>query len=119
MTRVAFLLLLVVVSAGCQTGKGSSARTDERQNVQFAGGGGLSPAQAIVITGAGAFGAVDAERAWLNAHAPGARVGHQALLSEGDRSIDQLFVTLPGGGEKDYFFDITDSMKSIARLLGN
>jgi hypothetical protein len=114
------IAVLVVLCAGSVAGR-AGAQTHEHTSaggVAFTGGDGSSLAQAVIITGGGATGDVDAENAWLKQHLPGAKKVAQALIENGGHSYDRLTLTMPDGNTRKVFFDVTSGMQGLEKLFG-
>jgi hypothetical protein len=71
------------------------------------GGDGSTPERAVDLSAAHTeFEGITAEKTWLDAHFPGARVESQALLS-GPPTMDLLTIKLSSGETREVYFNIS------------
>jgi hypothetical protein len=94
-------LLLVIVTLLCYSNAIAS--------IQYSSSDGSSFEKAIVITGApnDTIG-VQAEYQYIRSHFPGATVGNQRLVPQGNRTFDLLELVTADQQKRTIFFDITD-----------
>ena len=99
MRIVCLASLFALALAGCQSVPAVQTRA--------AHGDGSSPELAVDLSSAHTeFEGINAEKSWLAEHYPGATVESQALLM-GPPAMDLLKITLPSGGTRDVYFDIS------------
>jgi hypothetical protein len=105
MIRAIGIVLLASILAACRTGPAGSDRA--AAGARYSGGDGTTLERAVIIAGANEMTGIDAEYAWLQQHVPGGKVTRQELITRGRRAYDKLDVTLPEGGGKSFYFDIS------------
>lgn len=100
MRRMATTTMVLALSlAACQSTPRAVSNPPERN--------GSSPELAVDLSGSRTESeGIQAEKAWLEQHYPGARVKSQALLL-GPPVMDMLTITLPSGEEREIYFDIS------------
>jgi hypothetical protein len=93
------------------------------RGVWYAGGGGETCQDAIVIRGARSVQeGIAAERAWWRQRYPGSRMIQQGVSppsEEGRPAYDSITVALPDGTEKTVCFEITEFWGASPRLCGD
>lgn len=98
-----FALLIALLAAGlvgCQTISGNNQSTARN-------GDGSSPDRAVDLSSARTeLEGIRAEKAWIDLHYPGAEVASQALITQ-PKAMDILKITLPSGGTREIYFDIS------------
>ena len=107
MIRAIGIVLLASILAACRTGPAGSDRAAAAGGARYSGGDGTTLERAVIIAGANEMTGIDAEYAWLRQHVPGGKVTRQELITQGRRAYDKLDVTLPEGGGKSFYFDIS------------
>ena len=75
--------------------------------VEFKGGDGSSPENAIVIVGANQVSGVGAEHRWLRNHYQEYRLISQALIRRGDQTYDVMEFETKSAERKTVYFNIT------------
>jgi hypothetical protein len=99
--RIALFVSLILISLpGCQsvssTGKSATLRD------------GSSAELAVDLSAAhNEYDGMEAQKAWLKEHYPGAKVKSQSLLVDKKKTMDLLTISLPSGEEKSVYFDIS------------
>lgn len=106
MIRAIGIILLASILAACRTGPAGSHHS-AAVGAHYSGGDGTTFERAVIIAGANEMSGIDAEYAWLQQHVPRGKVTRQELITQDRRAYDKLDVTLPEGGGKSFYFDIS------------
>lgn len=98
--KVALITALLAAGlVGCQSIPGNTGLSRH--------GDGSTPDQAVDLSNARTeFEGIRAEKAWIDLHFPGAEVASQALITR-PKAMDLLTITLPSGGTREVYFDIS------------
>jgi hypothetical protein len=101
-------LCLGISSSAIGSARAESSTDGTATTTPAAGKQGLTPETAIPLVGyETTMAGIDAEYAYLDRTYPGWSLIHQAIMKQGDRVYDVMNIKLPGGEERDIYFDIT------------
>lgn len=107
MSSRACLIALAAILGACHAGPAAQEHAPASAGIRYSGGDGTTLERAVIISGANEMTGIDAEYAWLHEHVPGGKVTRQELITQGQRAYDKLDVSLPQGGDKSFYFDIS------------
>lgn len=101
-------LWLGIATLAIGPARAESSTDGTAKTTPAAGKQGLTPETAIPLVGyETTMAGIDAEYAYLDQTYPGWSLMQQMTLEQGDRVYDVMNIKLPGGEEREIYFDIT------------